>query len=102
MFKDGSFSKNVARRDGARVRGDGDVRLREMAREEAEAKFGEEFKETKRDLKQVEKRYKEKEKESENMRKREDIGARMAEREREKAGRESLEKHKKQLEELGK
>jgi hypothetical protein len=28
LFKDGSFSKNVARRDGARVRGD--VRLREM------------------------------------------------------------------------
>ncbi len=40
MFKDGSLNKNVARRDGARVRSD-DARLREMAREEAEAKFGE-------------------------------------------------------------
>ena len=77
LFKDGSLNKNVARRDGARVRGD--ARLREMAREEAEAKFGEVLKETKRDLKQVEKRNKEKEKESENMRKREDIEARMAE-----------------------
>ncbi len=34
LFKDGSFNKNVARRDGARVRGD--ARLREMAKEEAE------------------------------------------------------------------
>ncbi len=39
LFKDGSFNKNVARRDGARVRGD--ARRREMAKEEAEAKFGE-------------------------------------------------------------
>ena len=100
LFKDGSLNKNVARRDGARVRGD--ARLREMAREEAEAKFGEVLKETKRDLKQVEKRNKEKEKESENMRKREDIEARKAEREREKAESERLEKHKRQLEELGK
>ena len=100
LFKDGSFNNNVARRDGARVRSD--VRLREMAREEAEAKFGEALKETKRDLKQVEKRNKEKEKESENMRKREDVVARMAEREREKAESERLEKHKRQLEELGK
>jgi hypothetical protein len=37
LFKDRSFDKNVARRDGARVRGD--ARRREMAKEEAEAKF---------------------------------------------------------------
>jgi len=100
LFKDGSLNKNVARRDGARVRGD--ARLREMARDEAEAKFGEALKETKRDLKQVEKRNREKEKESENMRKREDVVARMAEREREKTESKRLEKHKRQLEELGK
>ena len=99
LFKDGSFNNNVARRDGARVRSD--VRLREMAREEAEARFGDELKETKRYLKQVEKRSKEKEKEREHMRKREDIEARMAERGREKAERERLEKHKRQLENLG-
>ena len=100
LFKDGSFNNHVARRDGARVRSD--VRLREMAREEAEARFGDELKETKRDLKQVEKRSKEKEKEREHMRKREDTEARIAERGREKAERERLEKHKRQLENLGK
>ena len=49
LFKDGSFNKNVARRDGARVREE--ARLRESAKEEAEAKFGEKLRETKRELK---------------------------------------------------
>ncbi len=93
LFKDGSFNKNVARRDGARVRGD--ARLREMAKEEAEAKLGEELRQTKRELKQkIEKQNKEKEKESENGQKRNEIVTRTAEREREKAERERGDKHK--------
>ncbi len=38
MFKQDSFNKNVARGHGARVRGE--ARLKEKAKEEAEAKFG--------------------------------------------------------------
>jgi hypothetical protein len=53
MYKNGSFNKNVARGNGARVRGC--ARLRERAREEAEAKLGEELRQTKRELQKVEK-----------------------------------------------
>ena len=60
LFTDGSFNKNVARRDGARVRDD--ARLRERAKEEAEAKLGEELRQTKRELQQIEKQNEEKEK----------------------------------------
>ncbi len=61
LFKDGSFTNNVARRDSARVRGD--ARLRENAKEEAEAKLGGELRQTKRELQQIEIQNKEKEKE---------------------------------------
>jgi hypothetical protein len=98
LFKDGSFNKNVARRDGARVRGD--ARRREMAKEEAEAKFGDELRQTKLQLKQIEKRNKEKEKEREDRQKRDEIVTRTADREREKSERERIAKHKRQVEEL--
>ena len=100
VFKDGSFNKNVARRDGARVRGD--ARRREMAKEEAEAKFGDELRQTKLQLKQIEKRNKEKEKEREDRQKRDEIVTRTADREREKSERERMAKHKRQVEELNK
>jgi hypothetical protein len=100
LFKDGSFNKNVARRDGARVRGD--ARRREMAKEEAEAKFGEELRQTKLQLKQIEKRNKEKEKEREDRQKRDEVVTRTADRQREKSKRERMAKHKRQVEELNK
>jgi hypothetical protein len=53
LFTDGSFNKNVARGDGARVRRC--VRRRERAREEAKAKLGEELTQTKREFQKVEK-----------------------------------------------
>ena len=55
MFKQGSFSKNVAMGYGSRVRGG--TRLKEKAKEEAEAKLGAELRATKREL---DKKYKEK------------------------------------------
>jgi DNA repair exonuclease SbcCD ATPase subunit len=100
LFKDGSFTNNVARKYGARVRGD--ARLRERAKEEAEAKLGGELRQTKRELQQIEKQNKAKEKESEDRQKRDEIVTRTAERDREKAERERREKHKRQVEELHK
>ena len=57
LFKDGSFNKNVARGDGARVRGK--ARLEERARLEAEAKLGEELRASKRQLHTAGKRLQE-------------------------------------------
>ena len=100
LYKDGSFNKSVFKEDGVRVRGE--ARLKERAREEAEAKIGEELRQTKRDLNKVENQIKEQEIDIQNSMKRQEIEARMAERERDKAERERLEKHKRQLKELGK
>jgi hypothetical protein len=100
LYKDGSFNKSVFKEDGVRVRGE--ARLKERAREEAEAKFGEQLRQTKRDLNKVENQRKEQEIDIQNSMKRQEIEARMAERERDKAERERLEKHKRQLKELGK
>ena len=100
LFKDGSFNKSVFKKDGVRLRGE--ARLKEWAREEAEAKIGEELRQTKRDLNKVENQKKEQEIDIQNSIKRQEIVARMAKREREKAERERLEKHKRQLEDLGK
>ena len=102
LFKDGSFNKKGVSGDGARVRGE--TRLKQMAKEEAEAKFGEELRQTKRDLNKVhvENQIKEQEIDIQNSMKRQEIEARMAERERDKAERERLENHKRQLKELGK
>ena len=52
LFKDGSFNKKGVRGDGARVRGE--TRLKEMAKEEAEAKFGVELKDARRHLQEIE------------------------------------------------
>ena len=52
LFKDGSFNKKGVRGDGARVRGE--TRLKEMAKEEAEAKLGVELKDTRKQLKKIE------------------------------------------------
>ena len=52
LFKDGSFNKKGVRGDGARVRGE--TRRKEMAKEEAEAKFGVELKDTRRHLQKIE------------------------------------------------
>jgi hypothetical protein len=57
LFKQGSCNKNVAIGYGARVRGA--TRLKERAKEEAEVKFGEELRATKRELdKKIRKRNK--------------------------------------------
>ena len=79
LFKDGSFNKNVARRDGARVREE--ARLRERGKEEAEAKFGENLRETKRELNKIEKEKKEIEKQAEYKLKKQEMGARKVEKE---------------------
>jgi hypothetical protein len=57
LFKDGSFNKNVARGDGARVRGK--ARLEERARLEAEEKLGVELRATRRQLERAGKRQQE-------------------------------------------
>ncbi len=61
LFKDGSFNKNIASGAGPRVRGK--ARLEERAKEEAEAKFGAELRETKRELHKVGKKHQDKERE---------------------------------------
>ena len=52
LFKDGSFNKKGVRGDGARVRGE--TRVKEMAKEEAEAKLGAELKDTRKHLQKIE------------------------------------------------
>ena len=63
LFKDGSFNKKGAKGDGARVRGE--TRLKEMAKVEAEAKFGVELKETRRYLQEIERQGEERLREQE-------------------------------------
>ncbi len=77
MFKDGSFNKCVARGDGPRVRGK--ARLEEMAKVEAEAKFGEEFRHSKRELQRAGKKQQELEKHVEERLKLQEKAARKAE-----------------------
>jgi hypothetical protein len=48
LFKEGSFTKNVCRTDSVRVRSES--RLKEKANVEAEARFGVELRQTKREL----------------------------------------------------
>ena len=79
LFKDGSFNKTVARGHGARVREE--ARLKERAKEEAEAKLGEELRETKRALEKAEKGKKEIEKQAEYKLKRQEMEARKADKE---------------------
>ncbi len=57
LFKDGSFNEKSARGDGARVRGA--TRLKERAKEEAEAKLGGELRDAKIELHKSEKSEKE-------------------------------------------
>jgi hypothetical protein len=77
LFKHDSFNKNVARGHGARVRGE--ARMKERAKVEAEAKFGEELRETKRQLKRKEQETQEIAKQGEERLKGQDIEARKAE-----------------------
>jgi hypothetical protein len=91
LFKDGSFNKKGARGDGARVRGE--TRLKQMAKEEAEAKLGVELRETKRQLHKSEKGKKEMEKQAEERLKVQEMEARKADKHRTQG-------HKRQLEEL--
>ncbi len=64
LFKQGSFSKNVAMGYGSRVRGG--TRLKEKAKEEAEAKLGAELRATKRELDKKDKEKKQVEKDGED------------------------------------
>jgi DNA repair exonuclease SbcCD ATPase subunit len=77
LFKDGSFNKNVARGDGARVRGK--ARLEERARLEAEAKLGEELRASKRKLERAGKRLEEQQEYGEERMRMKDKEARDAE-----------------------
>jgi hypothetical protein len=61
----------VFKEDGVRVRGE--ARLKERAREEAEAKFGEQLRQTKRDLNKVENQIKEQKIDIQNSMKRQGI-----------------------------
>ena len=63
LFKDGSFNKKGVSGDGARVRVE--TRLKQMAKEEAEAKFGVELREAKRHLQKSENSMKEMEEQAE-------------------------------------
>ncbi len=76
LFKDGSFTKNVARVDGPRVRRK--ARQEEMAKEKAEAKLGAELRETKREL-HAGKKQQEMEKNAEERLKGHEMEARKAE-----------------------
>ena len=83
LYKDGTFQKQVASTAGSRVRTSG--KMMKRATIQAEEKLGEELRQSKRELHQAEKRNKEKAKEVEDKWKRQEIVARTAEREREKA-----------------
>ena len=77
LFKDGSFNEKSARVDGARVRGA--TRLKERAKEEAEAKLGGELREAKRELHKSEKGKKELEEQAKDSLKSQEVKARKAE-----------------------
>jgi chromosome segregation ATPase len=91
LYKDRSFNTLKGMERGGRVRTSG--RMQEIAKEEAEAKLGEELRKTKRELQKAQKKHKEKEKEAENRLKRQ-------EREARKAGKDQLVGHKRQMEEM--
>ena len=91
LFKDGSFNKKGARGDGARVRGE--TRLKQMAKEEAEAKLGVELRETKRQLHKSEKGKKEMEKQAE-------VRLKVQAKEARNAEKDLTQGHKRQLEEM--
>jgi hypothetical protein len=77
LFKDGSFAKQVGSGDGPRVRSN--ARMRERATIQANVKFGEDLKQTKRQLQKAEKLKKQIAKEGEDKLKRQEVHARQAE-----------------------
>ena len=91
LFKDGSFNKKGVSGDGARVRGE--TRLKQMAKEEAEAKFGVELREAKRHLQQSENSKKEMEEQAE-------VRLKLQEKEARKAEKDLTQGHKRQLAEM--
>jgi hypothetical protein len=100
LFKDGTFTKQVASTSGARVRTG--ARMMEKATRQAEQKFVDELRKSQRELNKTEKAMKDKDKDVEDILKRQEIALRTAQREREKADCKVLEKHKRQVEALGK
>jgi chromosome segregation ATPase len=78
LFKDGSFQKQVGSVGGARVRTK--ARMEERAKVEAEARLGEELRETKRDLRRAQMEKTDMEKEAEVTLRRQENEARKAER----------------------
>lgn len=76
LFKQGSFNKKGARGDGARVREE--TRLKQRAKDEAEAKLGAELRATKRELGKKDKEKKQMEKDVEDRLKHQEKQARNA------------------------
>jgi hypothetical protein len=99
LFKDGTFTKQVASTSGARVRTG--AKMMEKATRQAKQKFGDQLRKSQRELNKAEKAMKDKEKDVEDILKRQEIASRTAQREREKAERKVLGEHKRQVEALG-
>jgi chromosome segregation ATPase len=78
LFKDGSFQKQVGNAGGARVRTN--ARIKERAKEEAEAKLGGELRETKRELRRTQMEKTDMETKAEDTLRRQENEARKAER----------------------
>jgi gas vesicle protein len=91
LFKEGSFSKNVCRTDSVRVRAES--RLKEKANAQAEARFGVELRQTKRELAKAEKTQKDIATEGKNILKKQAMESRRTEK-------EVTARHKRQLEEM--
>jgi hypothetical protein len=100
LFKDGTFTKQVARKSGARVMTGS--RMMEKATIQAEQKFVDELRKSQRELNKAEKAMKDKDKDVEDRLKRQEIAFRTAHREREKADCIVFDKNKRQMEALGK
>ncbi len=91
MFKEAIFTKNVCRTDSVRVRVES--RLKEKAQAEAEARFGGELRQTKRELARSEKTQKDIATKGENNAKKQAMEAR-------KTKKDVTARHKRQLEEM--
>ncbi len=91
MFKEGSFAKNVCRTDSVRVRSES--RLKEKVQADAEARFGGELRQTKRELAEAEKKQKDIATQGENNLKKQAMEARRTEK-------EVTARHKRQLDEM--
>ena len=91
LFKEGSFTKNVCRTDSVRVRSES--RLKEKANAEAEARFGVELRQTKRELAIAEKIQKDIATEGENNLKKQAMEARKTEK-------DVTARHKRQLDDM--